>query len=286
MAIAQLLKLGYVKHLISQNIDDLHLKSGVPFDQITELHGNVFIEECEKWKTVYRRTFRTRIAEDKTHKTGRKWEQHEWDGDLNDTLVLFGESIPKLKIEKSLQIAQNSRLCIWIGSSLLVKPAISFPFLVKRNKDGRLVVINMEQTPFDRITDVRIGGNWDETMRYLMDELNISVPDYVENNSVKIFNKGEFIEIDPHNVRNSPIQKIEFLSTNEKAEITAEVHPYKFLISPFTDHCQINIHFEQDNKSPLEIEFNLGDLSSNSTEIIAKFNPSKNRWMDFRLVKH
>jgi NAD-dependent SIR2 family protein deacetylase len=40
MAIAALLNQQKVKHLISQNTDGLHVRSGIPFERISELHGN------------------------------------------------------------------------------------------------------------------------------------------------------------------------------------------------------------------------------------------------------
>lgn len=46
LAILELHKLGKLSFLISQNVDNLHLKSGVPPDLLAELHGNVTKLRC------------------------------------------------------------------------------------------------------------------------------------------------------------------------------------------------------------------------------------------------
>lgn len=48
MALLALVEAGKVKHIISQNVDGLHLKSGLPRDKLSELHGNMFMEKCDK----------------------------------------------------------------------------------------------------------------------------------------------------------------------------------------------------------------------------------------------
>ena len=59
----QLMKSGFLKYIISQNVDGLHRKSGIPYDNIAELHGNTNLEVCEKCQTGYMRDFRTRCAQ-------------------------------------------------------------------------------------------------------------------------------------------------------------------------------------------------------------------------------
>ena len=48
MALVGLVEAGVVKHIVSQNVDGLHLKSGLSRDNLSELHGNMFMEKCEK----------------------------------------------------------------------------------------------------------------------------------------------------------------------------------------------------------------------------------------------
>ena len=50
LALKALVDAGYVKYIISQNIDGLHLKSGLERRNLSELHGNMFVEECDKCK--------------------------------------------------------------------------------------------------------------------------------------------------------------------------------------------------------------------------------------------
>lgn len=56
-ALCKLFQLGFLKYSISQNGDGLHGLPGIPEKDLSELHGNVFIEECEKCDTHYERPF-------------------------------------------------------------------------------------------------------------------------------------------------------------------------------------------------------------------------------------
>lgn len=56
MAIAKLVNEDKVKFVVSQNIDGLHLRSGLKREKIAELHGNMFIESCNTCKKMFVRS--------------------------------------------------------------------------------------------------------------------------------------------------------------------------------------------------------------------------------------
>ena len=85
---------GLLKHIISQNVDGLHRKSGIPAESISEVHGNTNLEICKKCGTNYMRDFRVRNAQKvKDHKTGRKCDDRACGGDLEDSIINFGENL-------------------------------------------------------------------------------------------------------------------------------------------------------------------------------------------------
>ncbi|WAQ97320.1 SIR7-like protein [Mya arenaria] len=92
MCITQLHKQGHVKHVVSQNCDGLHVRSGLPRQVLSEVHGNMFIEICHSCKP-HREYFRLFDTTESTgvrrHRTGRKC--HKCGGELRDTIVHFGE---------------------------------------------------------------------------------------------------------------------------------------------------------------------------------------------------
>ena len=102
MAIVKLHKESLVKFTVSQNVDGLHLRSGIPSQELAELHGNTNLEKCTTCGAKYLRDFNVRTARlVHDHKTGRFCDNPKCHGPLVDSIINFGESLPSYELEES-----------------------------------------------------------------------------------------------------------------------------------------------------------------------------------------
>ena len=124
MALAELMNKNHLKTVVSQNVDGLHRKSGIPAHNIAELHGNINVEICEVCGREYLRDVRVRVAKSVTeHRTGRMCESERCRGHLKDTAINFGEQLNPAILAMGEQSCAAADLCLAMGSSLTVTPA-------------------------------------------------------------------------------------------------------------------------------------------------------------------
>jgi mono-ADP-ribosyltransferase sirtuin 6 len=139
-AIVELQKIGKLKFLISQNVDNLHLKSGIRLKLLAELHGNMTKLRCTRCqKTVDQATAKSRCP---------------CGGSLVSSVVDFGQSLPEEDLSLSFEHSRKSDLFVVVGSSLVVTPAAEMPKEALM-AGARLVIINQGETPFDSHANLR-----------------------------------------------------------------------------------------------------------------------------------
>ncbi|PVH74128.1 DHS-like NAD/FAD-binding domain-containing protein [Cadophora sp. DSE1049] len=181
MAIVELQNRGYLKYLISQNCDGLHRKSGIRSDRISELHGNSNRESCRDCgKEFIRADFRAVATYEKTvrdHRTGRKCAR--CGGVLVDSIVNFGESLPAEALQRAFDNAKDADMCLVLGSSLTVSPANEIPEVTGLNRNAKLVVCNLQETPLDDLVDTRVYSRTDDLMVRVMQKLSLLIPPFI-----------------------------------------------------------------------------------------------------------
>ena len=130
-ALAKLEKMGYIKVIITQNIDDLHQRAHAK--KVIEVHGNLregFCTDCAKIVPIWS------LVEDFF---AGKIPTCECGGMLRPNVVMFGEQ--PHDIPESFQHAEKCDLCIVVGSSLVVMPINMVP-QIALNHGAKLIIIN------------------------------------------------------------------------------------------------------------------------------------------------
>jgi NAD-dependent SIR2 family protein deacetylase len=140
-AITELQDLGRLKFLISQNVDNLHLKAGIKPELLAELHGNLTKVRCQQ-------------CQFKMDRIEGERQCPICGGQLVSTVVNFGQSLPEKDLRESYEHSQRCDVFIVVGSSLVVTPAADMPGLALQG-GARLVIINQGETPFDAAAHLR-----------------------------------------------------------------------------------------------------------------------------------
>lgn len=149
--IADTIETGKGLGVITQNIDGLHQRSGVPQDRLIQLHGNGTFAHCLGCGHRYELSW----AEDYIH-TNQTSPRCEICGDLiKAAVVSFGQAMPEEEMALGITWSRSCDLFIVLGSSLQVFPAASLPQIAKENGAG-LIVINRDDTPLDVTADLVI----------------------------------------------------------------------------------------------------------------------------------
>ncbi|MFZ1986258.1 MAG: Sir2 family NAD-dependent protein deacetylase, partial [Desulfatitalea sp.] len=164
-AIAELLRMGKLSCVITQNIDGLHQSSGIPEDKVIELHGNSTYAICLECRKRFeldqiRAIFLPDEALPLCDQCG---------GIVKTATISFGQSMPVREMRLAEEQTMACDLFIAVGSSLVVYPAAGFPLVAKQN-GARLVIVNRDPTELDRYADLVINAEIGATFEAVLTE--------------------------------------------------------------------------------------------------------------------
>ena len=150
-ALAKLVEQGRMSAIITQNIDGLHQRSGVPASKVIELHGNATYASCLDCGHRHElEPIKKAFLGGGTLPTCEKC-----DGLVKTATISFGQGMPEIQMARAQDETMNCDLFIVLGSSLVVYPAAGFPRVAKR-KGAVLVILNRDPTDQDGDADLVI----------------------------------------------------------------------------------------------------------------------------------
>ncbi|KAL0478296.1 NAD-dependent protein deacylase [Acrasis kona] len=151
--VSKLNKMNKLHCVITQNIDGLYQKAGVPDHKIVEIHGSMHCIDCTKCKkkNLDVEKFQSEFLKDRIPPSCP-----ECGGIVKHATISFGEPLNDVVIDKAKRVSSDCDLLIVMGTSLLVAPANKLPLYAIKN-DTPLVIINLGETPLDKDCKVLIN---------------------------------------------------------------------------------------------------------------------------------
>ncbi|KAJ8029693.1 NAD-dependent protein deacetylase sirtuin-6 [Holothuria leucospilota] len=209
MALVGLERAGQLSYLVTQNVDGLHLKSGFPRKKMSELHGNMFLEKCDKCHKEYVQM--NAVPTLGLKPTGRACTQQKSRGNcrgkLRDTILDWEDALPERDLELADTHSRDADISLCLGTSLQIVPSGTLPLLTKKN-GGKLVIVNLQPTRYDKKADVRIFGYVDEVMSKLMQLLDLNIPEWKESVFRDICNQEDVRSSDHANCKTEKAQNL------------------------------------------------------------------------------
>ncbi|MCP4752195.1 MAG: NAD-dependent deacetylase [Proteobacteria bacterium] len=158
-AIAKLYEMGKLSSVITQNVDGLHQRSGIPDDKVIELHGNATYATClDCGKRYELADIKKAFIQDETLPVCDACR-----GIIKTATISFGQSMPIEEMQEAERETLACDLFLAIGSSLVVYPAAGFPQVAKQ-KGADLVILNRDPTSLDGIADLVLNAEIGETL--------------------------------------------------------------------------------------------------------------------------
>ncbi|HMG34579.1 MAG TPA: Sir2 family NAD-dependent protein deacetylase [Blastocatellia bacterium] len=164
-AIASLVSQDKVNCVITQNIDGLHQRAGVPAEKVIELHGNGTYCICLDCRKRYELELVLNIF-----RNGEELPMcDDCGGILKTGTISFGQPMPADAMVRAQNESERADLFLAIGSSLVVYPAAAFPARAKLF-GAKLVIINRDATELDYLADLIVNDEIGPTLGALTGE--------------------------------------------------------------------------------------------------------------------
>lgn len=157
--LAELEKRKLIDGIITQNIDNLHIKAGSR--NVYEVHGETRGAHCLNCGNEVNFS----VIKDKVDHGQIPPKCDKCGGTLRPNVVMFGDMMPD-DFSRAMYDMKNSDLLIVIGSSLTVSPVNYLPQYAKK-----LIIINNDPTPEDKNAELVFHESAGNVLEKILEEV-------------------------------------------------------------------------------------------------------------------
>ncbi len=162
-ALAEMERRGWIRVVITQNIDMLHQKAGSRY--VLEVHGSISTMTCvdcghrEPSEAYLTPHALEGIDVPRCSQCG---------GVLKPDVVLFGENLPWAVWRAAEEAVEKADVLLVAGSSLEVYPVAELPYRAAR-RGAKVILVNLSPTPFDPYAHIVLRGDVAEVLPALLE---------------------------------------------------------------------------------------------------------------------
>ena len=153
--------------LVTQNVDDLHARGGIPAQKMVQIHGNIFISRCSRcdWTAELRDAEtnnirdHTELAGDRLSTAGKEQQnaKHGLPTCPNCTalmrpgVVWFDEQLPRNEVERVENFLNGGACDVVIVAGTTATFGYIIDWALRGSRDGgELIEVNPAETPLSR----------------------------------------------------------------------------------------------------------------------------------------
>jgi NAD-dependent deacetylase len=162
-AIAELERRGFVRAVVTQNIDLLHERAGSR--EVVEVHGSIRSSSCPGCGAVYPLAEVVELLRSSDAPACPRCGAV-----VKPDVVFFGELLPEASIDRAYGLAREAGLMLVVGSALEVWPVAELP-LITLGAGGSLAIVNKGPTAMDGRAELKIDGSAGEALTAVVEAL-------------------------------------------------------------------------------------------------------------------
>jgi NAD-dependent protein deacetylase/lipoamidase len=141
--------------LVTQNVDDLHARAGIPAEKMVQIHGDIFVTRCSRCDFGF-----TERKHDHDHDHEQEQEEEEENvvpkcakcgALMRPGVVWFGEQLPRNELQRVENYLDRGVCDLVIVAGTTATFGYIIDWALRGSRDGaELIEVNPEETPLSR----------------------------------------------------------------------------------------------------------------------------------------